>query len=138
MGFLDIFRRKPPVQDLDALADFVDQQACFLAQKGIFEYARARAGRYSPSLFREEAFVAAVDKARWQAFPLTLAMVGETVEGALRPHGGEQVGAMQTALTRMVPLPTANGFGRRNLARGAAGSCPARCRCLAASAEARH
>jgi hypothetical protein len=46
MALLDIFRfrRRPPIHDLDELALFIDENAAFLVQKGIYEYSRARAG----------------------------------------------------------------------------------------------
>jgi hypothetical protein len=87
MGLFDWFRRpKPPVRDWAELADFIDQHAAFLTQKGIYEYSRARAGHYSKVLFREQGFLDAVEKSRWSAYPLGLAMVAEAAEGMLRPH----------------------------------------------------
>lgn len=85
MGFFDYFRRKPAIKDMEALADFIDRNAAFLVQKGIYEYARARAGHYSKVVFREAEFQSACDRARWSAFPLGLAMVAEVVESALGP-----------------------------------------------------
>ena len=85
MGFFDIFRRPQPVRAASELADFIDQQAAFVAQKGIYEYSRARAGHYAKILFKEPEFQAAADVSRWQTFPLGLAKVGELVEGALLP-----------------------------------------------------
>ncbi len=38
-----LFRRKPKIGSCDALADFIDAQAAFIVQKGIYEYSRARA-----------------------------------------------------------------------------------------------
>ena len=84
MGLLDIFRRKPPIRDAAAVGSFVDENAAFLMQKGIYEYSRARAGHYSKVLFGEPGFRAAVEVARWRAYPLGLAIVAEAVEGALR------------------------------------------------------
>ncbi len=84
MGIFDIFRREPWVTDAAGLADFLDRQAAFLGQKGIFEYSRARAGPYGNVLFDDKGFLAEVEKARWLAFPVTLAMVTEAVEGVLR------------------------------------------------------
>jgi hypothetical protein len=86
MGFFDLFRHKTPIGARPASADFVDWQAVFLAQKGIYEHSRARAGPYSKMLFNEPAFIDAVNRARWQAYPLAPAMVGELFEGLLRPH----------------------------------------------------
>ena len=108
MGFFDIFRRPPPVRDVADLKDFIDQQAAFVAQKGIYEYARARAGHYSKVLFKEPEFQAACDLARWQTFPLGLAMVGELVEGALVPAWGED----RQTLTEKVRALTLDVFDR--------------------------
>ncbi|KRP94482.1 MULTISPECIES: hypothetical protein [Bradyrhizobium] len=82
------FRPRPPIGDRKALADFIDAQSAFIVQKGIYEYSRARAGHYAKVLFAEEGFAQAVERSRWQAYPLGLAMVGEMVEGVLRPHAG--------------------------------------------------
>ena len=79
-----------------ALADFIDRNAAFVVQKGIYEYSRARAGHYAKVLFREPEFQAAADESRWRAYPLGLAMVAELVEGVLRPAAGEDRQHKQT------------------------------------------
>ena len=56
MGLLDFFRGKPPIRDLAAVATFMDENAAFLMQKGLYEYSRARAGHYAKVLFREPEF----------------------------------------------------------------------------------
>jgi hypothetical protein len=91
MGLLDFipFRRKPPIRDIKAVGTFVDENAAFLMQKGIYEYSRARAGHYSKVLFAETEFQAAVEVARWRAYPLGLAMVAEAVEGVLRSQSAD-------------------------------------------------
>jgi hypothetical protein len=90
MPWLDLLRRpRLPIGDVAALSTFVDEQAAFLVQKGIYEYARARAGHYAKVLFAEQAFIDLVEQSRWRAYPLGLAMVGEMIEGVLRPHAGE-------------------------------------------------
>lgn len=111
-----IFRRPPPVGDADALADFIDQQAAFLTQKGIYEYARARAGHYAKVLFKEQPFVEAVERSRWLAYPIGLAMVAELVEGVLRPLSADRAGQQLEPLRALVlgvfdryPVPEAIG-----------------------------
>jgi hypothetical protein len=79
------FRRPPPIRDAAELAQFIDENAAFVTQKGIYEYARARSGHYAKVLLKEPDFLAAVENARWRAYPLTLAMVAELVEGTLAP-----------------------------------------------------
>lgn len=114
MGLLDIFRGPPPIRERDALADFIDGNAAFITQKGIFEYSRARAGHYAKVLFSEPEFQQAVERSRWRAFPLALAMVGELVEGVLRPEAAAEQQRRQDALRRLVlsvfdryPVPAA-------------------------------
>jgi len=85
-----LFWRKPPIADAQALADFIDLQSAFLVQKGIHEYARARSGHYAKVLFSEDWFIQALERARWSAFPLGLAMVGEAVDVLLRSSPGFQ------------------------------------------------
>jgi hypothetical protein len=97
-----IFRRRAPVGDAAALADFIDQQAAFLVQKGIYEYSRARAGHYSKVLFSEPEFLEALDASRWRAYPIGLAMVGELVEGVLRPLDGGDGGRRLDAVSGLV------------------------------------
>lgn len=102
MVFLKMFRRRPPIRDIDALADFIDQNAAFLVQKGIYEYSRARAGHYSKVLFSEAGFREAVEQSRWRAYPLGLAMVAEIVEGVLRASARSQRRAVLDRLSSLV------------------------------------
>lgn len=99
--FDKLFRPRPPIRDLAALADFIDAQSAFIVQKGIYEYSRARAGHYAKVLFAEKEFAEAVERARWQAFPLGLAMVGEMVEGALASQLGLP---RRETLDRLIPV----------------------------------
>jgi hypothetical protein len=116
MGLFDWFRKPAPIRDRAELADFIDGHAAFLMQKGLYEYSRARAGHYAKVLFREPEFHAAIETARWRAYPLGLAMVAEMVEGVLRPHVGDQRRAAHDALSALAldvfdryPVPAALG-----------------------------
>lgn len=89
MGLFDfLLRRKPPIRTSQELADFIDEQAAFLVQKGIYDYSRARSGHFSKVMLADEGFQSALNRSRWRAFPLGLAMVGETVETVLAPQAG--------------------------------------------------
>lgn len=114
MGFLDLFRRAEPIAGRDAFMDFLDTQAAFLAQKGMFEYSRARAGPYGNVLFSDAAFLEELEKSRWVAFPIMLAMISEALEGVLRPAAGDRrvevlrgVGAAAFAIFDRYPTPAA-------------------------------
>lgn len=102
MGLLDLFRRRPRIRDSAGLADFIDRHAAFLMQKGIYEYARARAGHYAKVLFGEPSFQQAVEVARWRAYPLGLAIVAEMVGGELRPRAAGDRHAFAETLNRLV------------------------------------
>ena len=115
MGFLGFFRAAAPIRDAQALADFIDQHAAFLMQKGIYEYSRACAGHYAKVLFRESGFQTAVEQSRWRAYPLGLAMVAELVEGVLRPYGAERHRQLDALISVVLavfdryPVPAALG-----------------------------
>src|SRR5262245_54184500 len=113
MNWRDIFfRRRPPVTDLNTLADFIDEQAAFVVQKGIYEYSRARAGHYAKVLFSEQEFQQALEQSRWAAYPLGLAMVGEVAGGVLvqlaegnRTRLLEKLNGLVLAVFDRYPLP---------------------------------
>ena len=73
-------------------------------QKGIYEYSRARAGHYAKVLFKESLFAEAVERSRWTAYPLGLAMVGELVEGVLRPLAADADRGQQLETLRALVL----------------------------------
>jgi hypothetical protein len=123
--FEKLFRPRPPINDLAALADFIDAQSAFIVQKGIYEYSRARAGHYAKVLFAEKEFAEAVERARWQAFPLGLSMVGEMVEGVLASQFGMPRREALDRLTSVVlsvfdryPVPPSIGEEAWLVARG--------------------
>lgn len=112
MGLFDFFRRAPPIRDPAKLADFIDSSAAFLVQKGMYEYSRARAGHYAKVLMAEPEFLAAIEKSRWQGYPLGLAMVAEMVEKVLnsqvgedRRHGVDALAALVLEVFDRYPVP---------------------------------
>jgi hypothetical protein len=102
MALFGFFRRKPPIREVAELADFINEQAAYLMQRYIFDYTHARTGAYSRTLLTQPEFMAEVDRTRWSAYPLGLAMVGEMVEGVLRPHTGDDRRAVLDQLTQLI------------------------------------
>lgn len=107
-----LFRKPPPIANVAALADFIDERAAFTVQKCVFEYARARSGTMSQKLFKEQAFRDAVDASRWLGYPIGLVDVSEAVLSTLRDDGtavGPDAveGLIRTAqsVTRRYPVP---------------------------------
>ena len=102
MAFLGFFRRRPPIREVAELAEFIDEQSAYLVQRYIYDYTHARAGPYSKSLLVRPDFVQAVERSRWAAYPLGLAMVGEMVEGVLQPYGAGERRMIADPLTVLV------------------------------------
>ena len=101
MGLFGIFRRHA-LRDLAALATFIDGQSLLLSERIVQDYARGRAGAQAAALFAVPAFRAVLEKARWEAYPRALAMLGELVEGALRPHAGAKAQAVLASLAELI------------------------------------
>ncbi|MGE0714225.1 MAG: hypothetical protein AB7P02_02180 [Alphaproteobacteria bacterium] len=87
--------------DAPGLGDLLSSQAAFVAQKLVTEYCQAKAGRHWPQLSMEETFVAALGRARWEAFAAILADVFVLAEGILRPAAGGEAQALRAPLVRL-------------------------------------
>jgi hypothetical protein len=114
MGLFDFFKRRSPIRDGAALGDFIDRNAAFVVQKGLYEYSRARAGHYAKVLFADKGFHAAVENSRWRAYPLGLAMVAEVADNVLhsearddRAEGLERLSALVLSVFDRYPVPAA-------------------------------
>jgi hypothetical protein len=124
MALFGFFRRKPPIGDTKALADFIDAQSAFLVQKGMYDYTQARAGHYTKVLLKEQDFIDTFERSRWQAYPLGLAMIGEMVEGVLYPHAKDRQAffeafqALILSVFDRYPVPASVGAGVWQEARG--------------------
>jgi hypothetical protein len=116
MGLIDLFRKRPPIESLSALDDFVDGNTAFLVQKCIYEYCRVRSGVLASKLFKEPSFIAAMDDSRWRSFPICLGHVTQMVADTLRPHtGGDTAGltdgmiALADRAMNRFPIPPSVG-----------------------------
>ncbi|HET9717038.1 MAG TPA: hypothetical protein VFP60_12720 [Pseudolabrys sp.] len=124
MNLRHIFGRRPAIATEAGLAEFIDENAAFLVQKGLYEYSRARAGHYAKILFAEECFRAAIENSRWRAFPLGLAMLTEMIDGVLRPHANDRrtfldrLSAVTLSVFDRYPAPAALGAETWSEARG--------------------
>ena len=110
-----LFRKPETIAGAEALQAFMDGRASFMAQKGIVEFCRVRAGVYWQKLFTEDDFRYALSYSCWQAYAPALALVSEMVEAALRPAAGidrPRVAAAIEQLARAAYLayPAPQGF----------------------------
>ena len=101
--------RRPKIASLESLAEFMASQSAFVAQKCTIDYCQERSGLMWPKLEKEASFRDALDRARWEAYPLVLSDVGIIIEGAARsaiPDGAMLrwadwlIGAYTGSLTR--------------------------------------
>jgi hypothetical protein len=70
-------KSRPPVATLDELAEFLAAQTAYVAQRTVLEYCRARTGLNWDKLYREQAFIDALEVCRWEAYAEVLAEVAE-------------------------------------------------------------
>lgn len=95
MGLMTyLFGRKDAISHWGAIADFIDANAAFQVNRTMYDYSRARAGAAAGKLMSEPTFLAAIEAARWAAFPTCVGNMAELVDGELRP----QVGAKRPSL----------------------------------------
>lgn len=85
MAFFKQWLQKPaPIRTAADVVDYLDGNAAFVAQRCLVEYARALAGYGWQPLMEEEGIRTAMERSRWLAYPLGMALVAEVVEGQLR------------------------------------------------------
>jgi hypothetical protein len=91
LALLDFFRARRLSSPAE-LAQFLHDQAAYVAQKTVLDYCRVKAGRSEKQLFSDPDFQAALAHCRWQVFFTALADVTALVEAHLRPHApGQEV-----------------------------------------------
>ena len=113
MRLFELFRRPPPIRDAQALADFIDRKAAFLAQKGIYEYSRARAGHYAKVLFasRNSSKPSSGRAGRPSA---RARHGGGIVEGVLRPYAADRKVQLDALIAVALRCSTAIRCPRRS------------------------
>lgn len=101
MSLFGIFGRRA-IRDPAALAGFLDGQALSSSEQLVQDYARDRAGAQADAVFAAPAFGAALERARWEAYPRLLAMMAELAEGLLRARAGANGHAVLSGLIETV------------------------------------
>jgi hypothetical protein len=101
MALFDRFRRNTIV-DRATLSAFIEEEAGLLAERAVHEYASVCAGPDVLTLLADTAFRASFEQSRWEAYPLALAMVGETTDGVLRAHAGDDPAALGMGILKLI------------------------------------
>jgi hypothetical protein len=94
-------RQAKSIDSADALADFVDRRASFLAQKCVIEFCRVRAGVYWQKLFEEAEFRDKLNVSCWESFAPSVAMVLEVADATLREAAGLRQRELPDALAKL-------------------------------------
>jgi hypothetical protein len=99
-----LFPPRPVVATREDLEDFLRTRAAFVSQKAMYEYCRARAGVMWDKLMLEEAFVAELERGRWQAFAAALSDLAVVAELVLRQHSrdGAHVPVLAASAARVL------------------------------------
>lgn len=93
MGVFSRLRRSRKIDDLNGLVGFLERHGAFMAQKSIYEYARARSGLLSAKLLDEAAFRSAAERAKWRNYVLCIEHLSVMVQGVLRRTDARGAGA---------------------------------------------
>ncbi len=64
--FLRPRKRLEPIEDLDALVDFIDGRSSLVSQTSLYGYIKTRAGTRFPELFENDLFLKSINIAKWQ------------------------------------------------------------------------
>jgi hypothetical protein len=86
------------IEDGDALAAFMDEQAQAFAGGTVEDYTRARARQDLDTLLTDHSFAAAIEKACAEAYPITLSLVAEMIEGVLAPETDDRLAQLHGLL----------------------------------------
>jgi hypothetical protein len=85
-SLLSRLRRPPDIRDSASFSNLLHRHAAFISQKGTQEFVRAKAGLNWSKLIREQDYIAALEKSRWEALAAVLEDLVVISEGFLRPE----------------------------------------------------
>jgi len=80
-------RRLQPIRDAEALREFLQTRASFVAQMTLYGYLRTRSGVRFPELFNNDQFVASINIAKWHVWLACLSDLSAYAGGMLRRSG---------------------------------------------------
>lgn len=102
---LSRLHRQTPIQDREALQEFLYTRASFVAQTSLFGYLRTRTGMRYPELFDDDVFVVSINIAKWQIWLTCLSDLAVYAGGLLMKHSradGQRVAALMQALVNNI------------------------------------
>jgi hypothetical protein len=85
LGF-DRWRQQAPIDNHEALKEFLNTRASYVAQFSLYGYLRTRAGMRYPELFEDDPFVKSINIAKWQMWLACLSDLAVFAGGRLMQH----------------------------------------------------
>lgn len=82
------FARQESIDDQQALKNFINTRASYVAQTALYGYLRTRAGMRYPELFDDDAFVRSINIAKWQMWLACVSDLAVYTGGLLRQRAG--------------------------------------------------
>jgi hypothetical protein len=100
---------REPIVDAAGLRRFLETRASFVAQMSLYGYLRTRAGMRYPELFQDDAFVAALNIAKWQLWLACLSDISVYAGGILAsrvPDAAASVGPIMREIVEAILAET--------------------------------
>jgi len=95
-------QRTEPVRDREALRQFLETRASFVAQTSLYGYLRTRAGMLYPQLFDDDEFVRSVNIAKWHVWLACLADLAVFAGGRLFEQGRGSPAVIRDLISSLV------------------------------------
>lgn len=99
--------RRRALDTPDALGEFIDSRASFVAQTALYGYMKTRAGTRFPALFEDPAMLASINIAKWHVWAACVSDLAVYCGVLLRLHGDGGGGASTAEAARAVIVPLA-------------------------------
>ena len=94
--------RQPPITDANELERFLETRASHVAQTSLFGYLRTRAGSTYPELFSNDAFMVAVNIAKWQVWLACLSDLAVFAGGLIQQRSNAPASDVGTVIRAVV------------------------------------
>jgi hypothetical protein len=94
--------RQPAIAEREALREFLESRASFVAQTSLYGYLRTRAGTRFPELFADDEFVRSINLAKWQIWIACLGDLAIYAGGLLLHRSGAPVERVAALMREVV------------------------------------
>lgn len=90
---LSAFRKVEPIDSVGAFGYFLATRAAFVSQKKLYEYVKQRMGISYPAHFKDDAFIASLNIAKWHVYAACMSDLAVWMGGQLHAAGASSAEA---------------------------------------------